>query len=703
MRPFNNQVGELRPILGDAALTAAREVMRETTLAMAWDKLQHEAVFLQALRRYVAIRQGPVTTEQIETLLKLGQIVGQEDGSGTLRPLLTLVPLPLAEDVHIPVLYDVMLDASLVAGHAIPKDARPIDARAPVIHQEMLSAEQRAQAQVDEPTMALVWDTITVLQQYPSANSRPPTADEVVRFGVAEGTVRGEWSAHLSQDRSGSESRQVLTALGPDGGGQGSSIGGPFEGNELGLDVFTMLSSRPIKMTRREHGTYHFLWGFDCVFAINAVAHIRLSARMPSGAPLPPCAPMACAARFGTSLSPTIIIGFDESHADAIVIAPGLLFGTRRMTLPREAIKEGEAAFGRAVRAKAKLLDYELDDPKGTDIPIANSFEEAKLAWAVGSKQEPFPARSTMWDTHEAVLKNPAGCLHDCLAQLGATQVSPTHLTQSLAPDGIEMWEGHLPLENTYRSVRDEPLSPGVWFENLTGMARLAAQESGTKSECYPLLLRATIAQLCKGLVIARLGHLEDANHSLLYSVGRVLDDAAAEGYLSLIPELAKTVLSVPGSWQRSTPLYFEDPFGYDHAAELSVWLAACSAAKGDMKGALRLIAKLRRENPESADIRILDLGIRAAVDPAVQGAYIEAARNERSESIGYLRDKVRDCLDIADHDPGEEDEAQTYEPTDFVGYVAYGLHVPCAVAHAIVMGLHPEVARAFSRALIQG
>lgn len=106
------------------------------------------------------------------------------------------------------------------------------------------------------------------------------------------------------------------------------------------------------------------------------------------------------------------------------------------------------------------------------------------------------------------------------------------------------------------------------------------------------------------------------------------------------------------------------------------MWIAATRAARGDFTSARKLLNALQVSAPLSTDIKVLQLGVEAAVDSLAIRRYIRAATTEVTEGIGFIRDFIRE-------------EPDDIEVSSLIAYIAASLHVPAAGPHAIVMELN--------------
>lgn len=388
MVAFYERAKDVAKHLGPEAITAAHGVMRETVAAIPWDHLETEEVFLTHLRRYVATAQGPVTDEHLDVLAKAGHLVRANcAATGAQVAILTLVHLPSATAPEVPQLYDVVLEACTIDPDRLPVDDRKAHLRAAQVLQSSLTPEQRQCSLIDAKTAAAVNDTVTMLSSDPKPDGPGQrfTLEQVAALGECEPIVNSTWSVISSGPEQPGSTKQSLHVMRVDGASNGSTVGSLFHGDGLTPELCHTLLKVGIPMTWREHLIYWFVFGFDSMLATSAASRMRLTSGPISHLNrLRMCLPMAAAVRYASTMSPAIVIGFDDDAVDAIVIAPAMLNGTRRFVIPRRHVTAGHAAFGKAIRAKAKLLDYELDDPKGWVhdgvFELADSFSDAHLS-----------------------------------------------------------------------------------------------------------------------------------------------------------------------------------------------------------------------------------------------------------------------------------------------------------------------------------
>ncbi|WP_394697345.1 hypothetical protein [Pseudoxanthomonas japonensis] len=694
MVEFKNVVASLVPKLGKMAEDAASGVMAETTVGMAWDLLPNESVFLQTLRVCVATQQVPTKAAQISALLRDNQILKRTNQTtGKEEYLLPYVPLPMAQDVGVPVLYDVVLD---FIGEELkildaPEDSRSDASRCPEIYQSHVTDEQRAAAALKASTLAELTTTVYFQLSRNLCHGAGTSLADIQRDGLKEGLTRLEWRAEVSDNRKSPGTHQSLMVWKP--GNPGESFFGP-SGTSVGVgsmippDVFASLRRTPIQMTTREHIVYWFVWGYEVRWAIPLAGHIRLSGDPISSLSLPPCSPMACAVRVGASWSPAIIIAFDNEKADALVIAPGMLNDTARMVVPVKSVREGVDAFAKAIRAKARLLDYELDDMSGAGVPIAGTFWEARALWkpshltSTQSSKTVLSHRKISW-SEEVLKSNPARHLEICLAHLRDAECGPTDLSDYQKGDISDQWDTFRPLHKSVSTVFEKPLVPARWFTALTGLAKLAGSRT-----LYREVIATSIQQISRSLAIANHCGIEDVQWNLMCSVGKILSYASTEGHFDLVARSSRSLLRIPGDWRRWQPAYFAEPYNISHATELETWIIAADVARKRLDKALKHVTRLAKANPESHDLRVMELGIRSALDPdTFTQPYVDAFSLGMGESLGYLCDSLRMCMED-DLDYFDKDE---FDMTSFLDFTDGSfLHSPCAVAHALIAEMQP-------------
>lgn len=220
------------------------------------------------------------------------------------------------------------------------------------------------------------------------------------------------------------------------------------------------------------------------------------------------------------------------------------------------------------------------------------------------------------------------------------------------------------------------PLVPAAWFVTLTDVWRMANDCRPPPSIPYIEIHRAAMKQLRKAIWFAGRLRMKDCYYAILRDAGKIIADAAAEGYFSEAEELARSLLLSKAAWRTMSPAYYDVPFDFNHEQELKMWIAASRAARGDFTAARKLLNALQVSAPLSTDIRVLQLGVEAAVDSLAIRRYIRAATTEVTEGIGFIRDFIREDPD-------------GIEVSSLIAYIAASLHVPAAGPHAIVMELN--------------
>lgn len=191
--------------------------------------------------------------------------------------------------------------------------------------------------------------------------------------GTQTAARRTLWVRHNCPEPIGTEQEKLIETIlmGPEA--NGGSIPDEFPASPDILDV-------SFQMTNVEHVVYHYIWGFDQAWAIEALARIRLApglSPLQMKALLPRRYPMACVASYGGDWAPGIVLGYDNLWADVILICPGLLHECVRRIVPRSEVGAGREFFEDALRKQARRLEYKLDDYWFESIAdIAEDFDD---------------------------------------------------------------------------------------------------------------------------------------------------------------------------------------------------------------------------------------------------------------------------------------------------------------------------------------
>ena len=378
----------------EPVVAAVRGSLDETATKQGWDRLPCEAVFLNRLRRMVATGQASLSSEVTSVLIRAGQLVRSRVARHGVAEiaLIPLVSLSDERDPRLLVLRDVVVD---VDPTTLPLDPRAEQDRVPTVAIADIDGTNAQRALVSPKEARLVLETVELL-----CRDRDP--DELdaqrIRLRIAE-SIRYEpmlqmnWSAERREkdaqwlrlevppkQRGADEDPDSEFDLFGGGFNRAVSLGDSFPSRDRLPDaIFALLERQSLPFTPLEHVVYFWLFNFEEIWAHSAAARIRLNPSEPSAPALPACAmPMACSVKWGSSRSPAIVIGADDEFADALVLAPAMLNGTRRMRVKLATIKEGIREFERAIRSKARLLEYELDDTSANEgVPMADSFDEA--------------------------------------------------------------------------------------------------------------------------------------------------------------------------------------------------------------------------------------------------------------------------------------------------------------------------------------